>query len=113
MKIAIDIMNGDLSPSSTIIGALSYINKNKNDFLYLVGKKATFHSFRIDFKKSKYNNYKFIYAEDEILPSDSPTRLFRKKPDSSLIKSIQLLKDKEVDGVVSAGNTGALLSSSL
>ena len=62
MKIAIDIMNGDLSPSSNINGSLSYINKHKNDFLYLVGKKSTFHSFNKTFKKSKYNNYKFIYA---------------------------------------------------
>jgi len=113
MKIAIDIMNGDLSPSSNINGALSYINKNKNDFLYLVGKKSTFRSFKKTLKKSKYNNYKFIYAEDEIVDSDSPTRLFKNKPESSLIKSIQLLKDNEVNAVVSAGNTGALLSSSL
>ena len=80
MKIAIDIMNGDLSPSSNINGSLSYINKHKNDFLYLVGKKSIFHSFKKNFKKSKYNNYKFIYAEDEIIDSDSPTRLFKNKP---------------------------------
>ena len=49
MKIAIDIMNGDLSPSSNINGSLSYINKNKNDFLYLVGKKSIFHLFRKNF----------------------------------------------------------------
>jgi len=113
MKIAIDIMNGDYSPSSTIKGALSYINNYKNDFLFLVGKKGTFNSNKRVLRQSKYNNYKFIYAEDEIIDSDSPTRLFKNKPESSLIKSIQLLKDNEVSAVVSAGNTGALLSSSL
>ena len=113
MKIAIDVMNGDNSPSSNINGTLKYLSKNPKDHIFLVGKKSILEKHRKTLKDKKINNFKFIYAEDMISDDDSMTRLFKKKPECSLVKSIQLLKDNEVDAVVSAGNTAALLSSSL
>ena len=113
MKIAIDVMNGDKSPSSNINGAVKYLIKNSEDYVYLVGQKSILESYKKTFKSKSINNFKFIYAEDTISNKDSMTRLFKKKPDCSLIKAIQLLKDNEVEAVVSAGNTAALLSSSL
>ena len=44
---------------------------------------------------------------------EKPARIFKEKPDSSLVKSIQLVKDGDANAAVSAGNTGALLASSL
>ena len=41
MKIAIDVMNGDNSPSSNVNSAIRYLIKNPNDKIYLVGKKST------------------------------------------------------------------------
>ena len=41
MKIAIDVMNGDNSPSSNVNGAIRYLIKNPNDKIFLVGKKST------------------------------------------------------------------------
>ena len=113
MKIAIDVMNGDKSPSSNIKGSLKYLTKNPEDCIYLVGEKSILQENKKTFKSKNITNFKFIYAEDSISDNDSMTRLFKNKPDCSLIKSIQLLKDNEVDAVVSAGNTAALLSSSL
>ena len=113
MKIAIDVMNGDNSPSSNINGALKYLSKNPNDLIYLVGKKSVLDKSKKTFKSKNITNFKFIYANETISEDDSMTRLFKHKPESSLIKSIQLLKDNEVDAIVSSGNTAALLSSSL
>jgi glycerol-3-phosphate acyltransferase PlsX len=45
--------------------------------------------------------------------SDQPTYAVKKKPDSSLIKGLQLHRDGEVDGVVSSGSTGAQMVGSL
>ena len=113
MKIAIDIMNGDNSPSSVINGAVKFLKNCNDTTLFLVGKKNIFEKNKNKLKAIKKSNYKFISAEDNILESDSITRLFKNRPESSLIKCIQLLKDKTVDAIVSAGSTGALLSSSL
>ena len=44
---------------------------------------------------------------------EKPSRIFRTKPNSSLVKSIDLIKKDKADAVISAGNTGALLASSL
>ena len=41
------------------------------------------------------------------------SQVFKTKPNSSIVKSIQLVKDNEADAIVSAGNTAALLSSAL
>ena len=43
---------------------------------------------------------------------DRPSRIIKTKPDSSMNVSVNLLKNKVVDAVISAGNTGCLLSSS-
>ena len=45
MKIAIDIMNGDKSPSSSINGAIQYLKNNKAT-LYLVGKKSILQNYK-------------------------------------------------------------------
>ena len=113
MKIAIDVMNGDKSPSSNINGALKYLIRNPKDYIYLVGKKAILKKYNSTFKDKKIDNFKYIYAEETISDKDSMTRLFKKKPECSLIKCIELLQKNEVDAVVSSGNTAALLSSSL
>ena len=113
MKIAIDVMNGDKSPSSNINAALKYLIKNPKDYIYLVGKKTVLKKYTSNFKNKKIDNFKYIYAEETISENDSMTRLFKKKPNCSLIKCIDLLKKNEVDAIVSSGNTAALLSSSL
>ena len=113
MKIAIDVMNGDKAPSSNINAALKYSIKNPEDDIYLVGKKTVLKKYQSDFKSKSISNFKNIYAEDTISEDDSMTRLFKRKPECSLIKCIELLKNNEVDAIVSSGNTAALLSSSL
>ena len=84
MKFAIDIMNGDKSPKSTINAVLKYLKKNKNNnFFYLVGKKEIFDQYESDFQAIPKRNYEFIYAEENILDSDSPSRLYKRKPNST------------------------------
>ena len=90
MKIAIDVMNGDNSPSSNVNGAIRYLIKNPNDKIFLVGKKSTLNQAKKILTSKKISNYEFIYAEQEVSDDDSMTRLFKQKPDSSLIKCIHL-----------------------
>src|SRR5262245_46940623 len=41
---------------------------------------------------------------------ESPVEDLKKKPDSSISRCWQLLRQKKVDGIVSAGNTGAMVA---
>ena len=43
---------------------------------------------------------------------DSPTSAIKSKPDSSIVKGAQFVKDSKADAFVSAGNTGAMMSAS-
>lgn len=50
------------------------------------------------------------HCPDVILPGDPPVKAIRAKAASSLVAGLQMLKQREVDAFVSAGNTGALVA---
>ena len=114
MKIALDVLGGDLAPMSNIKGAMSYLNEYGDiaDDLILVGNEKDIKSALQSFS---FNNSKvqILHTTEFVAMHEKPSRIFKEKPDSSLVKSIQLVKDGEADAAVSAGNTGALLASSL
>ena len=50
-----------------------------------------------------------ILAEQVITMDESPIHAVRRKKKSTLLKGLQLLKEKKVDAFITAGNTGALM----
>ena len=114
MKIAIDIMSGDFSPSENLLGVKNYLNnpKSKDTEIILLISKSSLEKNKSILNKYK-KRYEFIYTTQTIDSSDRPSRLFKNKPDSSIIKGLNLLKDKGANAFVSSGNTGCLLASSL
>lgn len=111
MKIAVDIMGGDYAPDEILKGSIETINEIKSTLL-LVGDEI-----KIKKEISKYtNNFKkieIIHASEVITNDDKPVQTVRRKKDSSMMIGLDLLKKKEADCFVSAGNTGALLAGSL
>ena len=114
MKIALDILGGDFAPMANIEGAIDYLNEcgDSSAELFLVGDENVLES---KLQSYTYSNSKvhIIHATEVVGMHEKPSRIFKEKPDSSLVKSIQLVKDGRANAVVSAGNTGALLASSL
>jgi len=114
MKIALDVLGGDNAPNSNIKGALAYLDEygDSASEIILVGDKFQIES---EIKKLSCNvaDISIIHTTEVVDMNERASRIFREKPDSSLVKSIQLVKDGEAQAVVSAGNTGALLTSSL
>jgi glycerol-3-phosphate acyltransferase PlsX len=53
---------------------------------------------------------KFIECKQVVEMDDNPLLAVRRKKDSTMAVGISLLKKKEVDALVSAGNTGALMA---
>lgn len=114
MKIAIDVMGGDNFPSANIDGVLDYLeNTSENDVQFiLVGNESLIKEYLIN-KNNSDKPISIINAPDIIDNDDKPSRIFKTKPNSSIVKSIDLLRKKEADALISAGNTGALLATSL
>ena len=105
MKIAIDAMGGDFGPEPIIEGVIRALNK-KNFTAYLVGDEKKL-------KKLVPNNLlekvRFINSLDVIKMDEAATEALKRK-ESTIYKSIELLKKGEVDAVVSAGHSGASMS---
>ena len=105
MKIAIDAMGGDFGPAPIIEGVVKALKKV--DFTpYLVGDEKEIKSL---LPKKYHERVRFINSEDVIKMDESATEALKRK-ESTIYKSIELLKQGEVEGVVSAGHSGATMS---
>ncbi len=110
MKIAVDAMGGDFAPQNIVAGAVMALrNDGPISRLYLVGDQA-----RLQTELAKHGpidpRLEVVHAREVIEMNDEPVRAVRRKKDSSMGRAIDLVKQGQADAVVSAGNTGALLT---
>src|SRR5262245_28405612 len=112
MRLAVDAMGGDHGPAPAVAGALSAVTANPDLAVVLVGDQA-----RLDPLLSSANppagRVEVVHASQVVGMDEKPADALRKKPDSSIAKGWQLLAKKQVDGFVSAGNTGAVVAGGL
>ena len=108
VKIAVDAMGGDNSPSKVIKGIEIHYLNSSNVFYNIFGNENLIKPI---IKKSKISNdnYKIINTENFIKDTDSPLSAAKKGKNTSMWLAIESVKKKEADVVISAGNTGALL----
>jgi len=105
--IAIDAMGGDNSPKKIIDGIELYQQSSKNIFYKLFGDKNLIEQ-NIKSKKINDKSYEIIHTENNIKGEDSALAAAKRGKNTSMWKSIESVKDKTSDIVLSAGNTGAL-----
>ncbi|MCR2804973.1 phosphate acyltransferase PlsX [Paenibacillus soyae] len=110
MRIAIDAMGGDHAPGLIVQGALEAAKEWPDTELLLVGNQAVIEPL---VKDKLPANVKIHHADDVIGPDDEPVKAVRRKKTSSMVIAGQLVKDKEADAMMSAGNTGALMTTGL
>ena len=105
MKIAIDAMGGDFGPEPIVNGVVEAL-KEKDFTAYLVGNE---NQIKPLIPENLHKKVRFINSEDVIKMDESATEALKRK-ESTIYKSIELLRQKEVDAVVSAGHSGATMS---
>lgn len=111
MKIVIDAMGGDNAPRSTVEGAVLAL-KNFPVEIVLTGDKEKIERALESYEYDK-SRLEIIHTTQKIENEDKPVKAIRSKKDSSMVVGLNLVKDKKADGIVSAGNTGALLAGGL
>ena len=107
IKIAVDAMGGDNSPKKVIDGIIHNHQKNKDNFYKIFGDKDEI-SKHLD-NKINESFYEIIHTDDVVKSTDSPLEAAKRGKKTSMWLSIESVKNKETDIVISAGNTGALL----
>lgn len=103
-------MGGDHGPSVTIPAAVSFINREPEAELILVGMES---ALRAELKKHGATDHPrlSVLNASEVVTMDDPLEVaLRRKKDSSMRVAITLVKDGVAHACVSAGNTGALMA---
>ena len=108
VKIAVDVMGGENAPKKILNGINISLKKNLDNYFFLVGNKDLINK-EVDNKKLIIDNYEIIHSNDVITDDESPLAAAKKGKESSMWKTIELLKNKKADIALSAGNTGAML----
>ncbi len=106
--ISIDAMGGDNSPKKIIDGIELYHKKNKNIIYKLFGDKNLIENSLVS-KKIDKQSYEIIHCENNITGEDSALTAVKRGKKTSMWMSIESVKNKSSDIVLSAGNTGALI----
>lgn len=109
LKIAVDAFGGDNAPLAIIKGAVQAANTMPDDEVILVGDKQKIEDILAN-ETVLHGNISIRHASEVIATGDVPVEAIRTKKDSSLMVTIGMLKNKEADATVSAGNTGAYLA---
>src|SRR5450432_4076755 len=108
ITIAVDAMGGDNAPRPEVEGSVLAAREYGVRIL-LVGQPEAIRGQLAKLPKSNAQ-VEIIPATEVITMEDHPAQAFRRKKDSSVHVAARLVKDGHADGFVSAGNTGAVMT---
>jgi glycerol-3-phosphate acyltransferase PlsX len=111
MLIALDAMGGDHAPGPIIVGAVQAVAADADLRVVLVGDRARVEPLLPP--GAERSRLEIFHCTQAIGMEEKPVDALRKKPDNSISRCWQLLAQRKVDGIVSAGNTGAMVAGGL
>jgi glycerol-3-phosphate acyltransferase PlsX len=108
ITIAVDAMGGDHAPRPEVEGAVAAAREFGVRIL-MVGLPP---ELKRELAKHPHRGLpiEIVPASEVITMHDSPSQAFRKKKDSSAHVAAKLVRDGLADGLISAGNTGAVMA---
>jgi len=115
MRIAVDIMGGDLAPDAILKGCVMALGElPAGDVLVLIGRRAEIIDL-LDERGIRADDprIEIVHAEQVIDMGDSAAKTVRQKTDSSIVRMAQIGAvghPNRCDVVLSAGNTGACVA---
>lgn len=111
VTIAVDAMGGDFAPSVEIEGVIEAA-RDYGVALKLVGIEQTLRNELARHKGWEALPIEIVHASEVITMEDSAAKAVRNKRNSSIRVACRLVRDGIAQGVVSAGNTGAVMATS-
>ncbi len=113
MKILLDCFGGDHSPEANVEGGLRALEAFPDLHLILTGDEPTLKAC-LEGKTYDSARLVIVHAPEVIGCNERPIDAVRLKKESSMIKAIRLLRDRDdVAALVSVGSTGALVTAAL
>lgn len=107
MKIVVDAMGSDEAPKSEVEAVLRGLKEMSDVEFILVGDESAMREY---LPQTLPERLTIIHTEEKITGVDDAAMAVRQKPNASMSIALKMVKNKEADAIVSAGNTGAYLS---
>ena len=109
-KIVIDVMGSDNGPESLIEGAIAAAKANPDYRFVCVGEKTILEKEGLASDPS----FELLYSDDVIGCDEPAMSTFKGRDSASMVMALKKLKeDEKCVGLLSAGNTGALMVGSI
>jgi glycerol-3-phosphate acyltransferase PlsX len=114
MHLALDAMGGDYGPRELIAGGVLAVELEDVE-VSLVGdeKVITRELSTISIRSEVRDRLHIVHAPTVVGMGEHPVNAIRTKKDSSIMVAFDLAKSGNVQGVVSAGNSGATLAAAI
>ena len=113
IKIIVDCFGGDHCPQAPVQGALAALAANPELYVILTGDEAILQQ-ELSGKDYDSGRLEIVHAPQVIGCDEKPTDVIRLKRDSSMMKGIMMLRDRDdIAALVSTGSTGALVTGAL
>ncbi len=109
LTIAVDAMGGDTAPKSEVEGAI-LAARDLRVRVILVGIEAVVRQELAKHPSARDLPIEVLHASEFITMEDRVDKAVRSKKDSSIRVASRLMQRGEAQGVVSAGNTGAVMA---
>jgi glycerol-3-phosphate acyltransferase PlsX len=109
-RIAVDAMGGDLGPIEVVAAVKLALNHASLNPITLVGDEAILGPLVSQAGLGRNSRLSILHASEVITMDDKPLNALKRKKDSSMVRAIELVKNRDAGVVVSCGNTGALMA---
>jgi len=110
MIIAVDAMGGDHAPEVIVQGVLQAVGELGADITLIGDRKAIGDQHGDELKRA---GVRIHHCDEVILMDESPLKAVRRKKDASIRVAFEMVKKGEVDAVVSAGHSGAMMAAAI
>lgn len=112
MRFAVDVMGGDRGCRAIIKGVRDALQRDRRiSEVHLVGPREQIEE-AMAAEHLEDTRVRLLHASEVLTMDDKPVEGLRRKRDCSMLRAVELVRDRVVDAVISAGNTGGLVASS-
>lgn len=117
MRIAVDIMGGDLAPRETVRGCVEAAGRlrdlNGVSEIAMVGQESAIRAELARCGARLGGSLSCVHASEAIGMDEAPAAAVRRKRDNSISRCMEMMLDGEAQAMVSAGNSGAVTAAAL
>lgn len=111
MRIALDAMGSDHAPGVDVRGGVRAARRFGHEIVF-VGREPEIRAV-LATEDLSGASVSVVNASQVVEMGEHPTQAVRAKKDASIVVAMGLLRDGQVDAVVSAGNSGGVLAAAL